>query len=135
MPSADSSKSQTTGKSMSSPQRQLPIGGVVHTYQKYNPTEFPSPMAEPPDMVSGAFEHALAYGKYRELTEDELARAIRIDPSQIGGLGPSIDMLSIMGVASEAIKNSPLPIPTTRGLPLRAAISKVGSSKDITTMA
>ena len=81
---------------MSSPQRQLPIGGVVHTYQKYNPTEFPSPTAEPPDMVSGAFEHALAYGKYRELTEEELARAIRIDPSQIGGLGPSIDMLLAM---------------------------------------
>ena len=81
---------------MSSPQRQTPIGGVIHTYQKYNPTEFPSPTAEPPDMVSGAFEHALAYGKYRELTEEELARAIKIDPSQIGGLGPSIDMLMTM---------------------------------------
>ena len=81
---------------MSSPQRQTPIGGVIHTYQKYNPTEFPSPTAEPPDMVSGAFEHALTYGKYRELTEEELARAIKIDPSQIGGLGPSIDMLMEM---------------------------------------
>ncbi len=78
------------------PQRQTPIGGVIHTYQKYNPSEFPSPSAEPPDMVSGAFEHALAYGKYRELTEEELARAIKIDPSQIGGLGPSIDMLMEM---------------------------------------
>ena len=48
---------------MTTPERQTPIGGVVHTYQKYNPTEFPSPTAEPPDMVSGAFEHALAYGK------------------------------------------------------------------------
>jgi len=74
----------------------MPIGGVIHTYQKYNPTEFPSPTAEPPDMVSGAFEYALAYGKYRELTEEELARAIKIDPSQIGGLGPSIDMLMAM---------------------------------------
>ncbi len=81
---------------MSSPQRQSPIGGVVHTYQKYNPTDFPSPTAEPPDMVSGAVEHALAYGNYRELTEEELARAIKIDPSQIGGLGPSIDMLMKM---------------------------------------
>ncbi len=81
---------------MSSPKRQTPIGGVIHTYQKYNPTEFPSPTAEPPDMVSGAFEHALTYGKYRELTEEELARAIKIDPSQIGGLGPSIDMLMEM---------------------------------------
>jgi len=81
---------------MTSPQRPAPIGGIIHTYQKYNPTEFPSPSAEPPDMVSGAFEHALAYGKYRELTEEELARAIKIDPSQIGGLGPSIGMLMAM---------------------------------------
>jgi len=81
---------------MTTPQRQMPIGGVIHTYQKYNPTEFPSPTAEAPDLVSGAFEHALAYGKYRELTEEELARAIKIDPSQISGLGPSIDMLAAM---------------------------------------
>ncbi len=81
---------------MPSSQRQSPIGGVVHTYQKYNPTEFPSPTAEPPDMVSGAVEHALAYGNYRELTEEELARAIQIDPSQIVGLGPSVDMLMAM---------------------------------------
>ncbi len=81
---------------MTTPERRTPIGGVIHTYQKYNPTEFPSPTAEPPDMVSGAFEHALAYGKYRQLTEEELARAIQIDPSQIGGLGPSIDMLMEM---------------------------------------
>jgi len=81
---------------MTTPQRQMPIGGVIHTYQKYNPTEFPSPTAEAPDLVSGAFEHALAYGKYRELTEEELARAIKIDPSQISGLGPSIDMLTAM---------------------------------------
>lgn len=37
---------------MTTPERQTPIGGVVHTYQKYNPTEFPSPTAEAPDMVS-----------------------------------------------------------------------------------
>jgi uncharacterized protein with von Willebrand factor type A (vWA) domain len=81
---------------MNSPKRPLPIGGVIHTYQKYNPTEFPSPTSEPPDMVSGAFEHALAYGNYRQLTEEELARAIHIDPSQIAGLGPSIDMFRAM---------------------------------------
>lgn len=69
------------------------VGGIIHIYQKYNPTEFPSPMAEPPDLVSGAFEHALAYGKYRKLTDEELARAIQLDPSQIAGLGPSIDAL------------------------------------------
>lgn len=72
------------------------IGGVVHVYQKYNPIEFPSPNQESPDLVSGAFEHALAYGSYRELTEEELARAIELDPSQISGLGPSIDALKAM---------------------------------------
>ena len=81
---------------MSTSKRSTPIGGVIHTYQKYSPTEFPSPTSEAPDLVSGAFEHALAYGSYRELTEEELARAIHIDPSQIGGLGPSIDMLRAM---------------------------------------
>jgi uncharacterized protein with von Willebrand factor type A (vWA) domain len=65
-------------------------------YQKYNPIEFPSPSSESPDLVSGAFEHALAYGSYRELTEEELARAIELDPSQIAGLGPSIDALKAM---------------------------------------
>ncbi|MFN7889090.1 MAG: hypothetical protein ACK5OC_02260 [Pirellula sp.] len=72
------------------------VGGIVHIYQKFNPSEFPSPTAEAPDLVSGAFEHALAYGKYRELSEEELARAIRLDPSQISGLGPSLDSLRQM---------------------------------------
>jgi uncharacterized protein with von Willebrand factor type A (vWA) domain len=72
------------------------LGGVVHTYQKYNPAEFPSPTEAPPDLVSGAFEHALAYGQHRELTDEELARAIHLDPSQIANLGPSIDMLKAM---------------------------------------
>ena len=70
-----------------------PLGGVIHTYQKYDPREFPSPTQPPPDVVSHAFEHLLAYGDLRELTEEELARAIRLDPSQIAGLGPSLDML------------------------------------------
>lgn len=69
------------------------LGGVVHTYQKYDPAKFPSPTAPPPDLVSPAFEHALMYGQYRELTEEELARAIELDPSQIANLGPSIDFL------------------------------------------
>src|SRR5262245_6004130 len=69
------------------------LGGIIHTYQKYDPVNFPSPTAEPPDMVSSAFEHLLYYGNTRHLTEEELARAIRIDPSQIKGLGPSLDAL------------------------------------------
>ena len=73
-----------------------PLGGVIHTYQKYNPAEFPSPRQPPPDLVSGAFEHMLAFGSMRELTEEELARAVQIDPSQIAGLGPSLESLMEM---------------------------------------
>jgi uncharacterized protein with von Willebrand factor type A (vWA) domain len=72
------------------------LGGVIHTYQKYDPQRFPSPTQPPPDLVSGAFEHMLAYGGMRELTEEELARAIRIDPSQIAGFGPSMEALRQM---------------------------------------
>ena len=72
------------------------LGGVIHAYQKYDPKRFPSPTQPPPDMVSAAFEHMLTYGQRRELTPEELARAVRIDPSQISGLGPSIDALIAM---------------------------------------
>src|ERR671924_399577 len=72
------------------------LGGIIHTYQKYDPVNFPSPTAPPPDMVSPAFEHLLFYGHTRRLTEEELARAIRIDPSQIAGLGPSLEALMEM---------------------------------------
>jgi uncharacterized protein with von Willebrand factor type A (vWA) domain len=69
------------------------LGGIIHTYQKFDPVQFPSPTAPPPDMVSPAFEHLLFYGNTRRLTEEELARAVRIDPSQIRGLGASIEAL------------------------------------------
>ena len=72
------------------------LGGIIHTYQKYDPKHFPSPTQPPPDAVSPAFEHALMYGNMRRLTDEELARAIRIDPTQIAGLGPSIDALIAM---------------------------------------
>ncbi len=76
--------------------RGRPLGGIIHTYQKYNPAEFPSPLAEPPDFLSPAMEHYLLHGSWRELTDEELARAIRLDPSQIANLGPSIDALRQM---------------------------------------
>lgn len=69
------------------------LGGVIHTYQKFDPVNFPSPTAEPPDMVSPAFEHMLAYGSMREYSEEQLANAIHLDPSQIANLGPSVDAL------------------------------------------
>src|SRR5438270_13594363 len=72
------------------------LGGIIHTYQKYDPVTFPSPTAPPPDLVSPAFEHLLHYGSTRRLTEEELARAVHIDPSQIRGLGPSLEALMEM---------------------------------------
>ena len=73
-----------------------PLGGIIHTYQGYDPKCFPPPTAKPPDMVSSAFEHLLMYGSMRRFTEEELARAVHLDPSQIKGLGPSIDALIAM---------------------------------------
>ncbi len=71
-------------------------GGIIHTYQKYDPRQFPSPTQPPPDVVSSAFDHLLMFGNSRRLTEEELARAIHIDPSQIAGFGPSIDAIIAM---------------------------------------
>ncbi len=76
--------------------RRKSLGGVVHTYQKYDPREFPSPTEPPPDLVSSAFEHALMYGSFRKLSDEELAKAVRLDPSQIANLGPSIDFLKAL---------------------------------------
>ncbi|MHC4651778.1 MAG: VWA domain-containing protein [Planctomycetota bacterium] len=73
--------------------RPRPLGGIIHTYQGYDPKQFPPPTQEPPNMVSSAFDHMLTFGSVRRLTEEQLARAIHIDPSQIRGLGPSIDAL------------------------------------------
>src|SRR6516165_10370021 len=69
------------------------LGGIIHTYQKFDPVHFPSPTAPPPDLVSPAFEHLLFYGNTRRLTPEELARAVHIDPRQIRGLGPSLEAL------------------------------------------
>jgi uncharacterized protein with von Willebrand factor type A (vWA) domain len=72
------------------------LGGIIHTYQKYDPVHFPSPTAPPPDLVSPAFEHLMLYGNVRRLTEEELARAIHLDPRQIANLGPSLEALMEM---------------------------------------
>ena len=72
------------------------LGGVIHTYQKYDPINLPPPTQPPPDLVSPALEHFLMFGDARRLTEAELARAVRLDPSQIAGMGPSLDALLAM---------------------------------------
>ncbi|MEL6397200.1 MAG: hypothetical protein AAFQ71_14540 [Planctomycetota bacterium] len=72
--------------------RQTP-GGLIHTYQGYDPRRFPSPTAPPPDVAGAAMEHQLLFGDSYRMSEDELRDAVRIDPSQIAGLGPSLDAL------------------------------------------
>ncbi|MEO0531161.1 MAG: hypothetical protein AAF266_11400, partial [Planctomycetota bacterium] len=106
------------------------LGGVIHTYQKYDPVKFPSPRdaGEGPDLVSAAMEHALMFGERRELTEEELARAIRLDPSQIAGLGPSIDALREM---LEERKRKILERYETRRVHKRAHKALHGSAADV----
>lgn len=72
------------------------IGGVLHTYTKYDPIKFPSPTQPPPDIVSPLMNQMMAYGAPRQLTEEELANAIRLDPEQFKNLGPSLDMIKAM---------------------------------------
>jgi len=72
------------------------LGGVIHTYQKYDPVNLPSPTAPPPDVLSHVFDHMLYYGHTRRLTDEELARAVRLDPSQIRNLGPSLEWLKAL---------------------------------------
>ncbi len=69
-------------------------GGIVHSYLGYDPKRFPPPTSPPSDgMVDAAMDHLMHYGSYRSLTDEELANAIEIDPSQISGLGPSLDAM------------------------------------------
>src|SRR4029078_4419366 len=72
------------------------LGGLIHTYQKFDPKNFPSPTQPPPDLASPALEHLLMFGSMREFTDEELARPVLLDPSQIAGLGPSLDALRAM---------------------------------------
>lgn len=68
-------------------------GGIIHTYQKFDPGKFPSPNEPAPDLVSPVFEHMLQFGSMREFSEEEIASAIRLDPGQFADLGPSLDQL------------------------------------------
>jgi uncharacterized protein with von Willebrand factor type A (vWA) domain len=70
-----------------------PQGGIIHIYQGYDPVNLPGPRQTLPDVVSGAMEHLMRHGSLRRLTPEELARAVRLDPAQIRGLGPSLESL------------------------------------------
>lgn len=103
-------------------------GGIIHSYQKYDPVSFPPPTSEPPDLVSPAFEQALMYGNFRELSEEELARAVKLDPSQIAGLGPSIDFLRAM---LEERKRKILETYETRGVEKKSRKAFMQSVRDV----
>ncbi|TWU01088.1 vWA domain-containing protein [Stieleria varia] len=103
-------------------------GGIIHSYQKYDPISFPPPTQEPPDLVTPAFEQALMYGNFRELSEEELARAVRLDPSQIAGLGPSIDFLKAL---LEERKRKILETYETRGVQKKSRKAFSQAAKDV----
>ncbi len=69
------------------------LGGIVHTYQRYDPARIPPPRRPEVDLVSPAMEHLLEFGGIDELTEEQLANAVMLDPEQIKGLGPSLDSI------------------------------------------
>ncbi len=103
-------------------------GGIIHSYQKYDPATFPSPTQPPPDLVGPAFEHALMYGSFRELTDEELARAVKLDPSQIAGMGPSLEMLRAM---LEERKRKILETYETRGVEKKARKGLSGAARAV----
>ncbi|MFM8641550.1 MAG: hypothetical protein ACKOEP_01760, partial [Phycisphaerales bacterium] len=100
------------------PPRPQPLGGALHEYLGYDPVRFGS--ARPTaagDAARGAFEHLLAMGSMRRFTDEELADAIRIDPSQIQGLGPSIDaLIELLEERRRKILATFDPAPAARGI-------------------
>jgi uncharacterized protein with von Willebrand factor type A (vWA) domain len=69
------------------------LGGIVHTYQRYDPARIPPPRPPEVDLVSPAMEHLLEFGGIDELTDEQRANAVMLDPEQIKGLGPSLDSI------------------------------------------
>jgi len=69
------------------------LGGIVHSYQRYDPARIPPPRPPAVDLVTPAMEQWLEFGDAAELTEEQLANAVMLDPEQIKGLGPSLDRM------------------------------------------
>ncbi|MCX7413456.1 MAG: VWA domain-containing protein [Planctomycetia bacterium] len=69
------------------------LGGIVHTYQRYDPARIPPPRPPDVDLVSPAMEHMLEFGSIDDLTEEQLANAVMLDPEQIKGLGRSLESI------------------------------------------
>ena len=87
----------------SDPAHRPKLGGVVHSYLGYDPKQFPSPTKSSEDGIAmAAMDHLMQFGNQVSLTEEELADAIEIDPSQISGLGPSLEALIALLEARKA---------------------------------
>ena len=71
-------------------------GGILHTYTKYDPVNIPGPRQPQTDIVTPMMNQMLQWGSQRQLTEEEMARAIKIDPSDLSKLGPSMDFVKAM---------------------------------------
>jgi len=71
------------------------LGGIVHSYQKYDPVRVPPPRGPAVDLVSAAMEHLLEFGAEdgTEFTEEQLAEAIELSPEDLKNLGPSLDSI------------------------------------------
>ena len=65
----------------------------MHSYQRYDPVRIPPPRPPATDLATPAVEHMLATGGLDDLTDEQLAEAVVLDPEQIRGLGPSLDAL------------------------------------------
>jgi uncharacterized protein with von Willebrand factor type A (vWA) domain len=63
---------------------------------KYDPVRFPGPSQPQSDVVTPLMDQMMAYGSQRPLTEEEMARAIKIDPAQLSQMGPSIEFMQAM---------------------------------------
>ena len=72
------------------------LGGLVHSYQRYDPKDFPSPTMPPPDLASLGMEHMMRHGSMRRFTPEELANAVKLDISQFAGMGPALDSMIAM---------------------------------------
>jgi len=72
------------------------LGGLVHSYQRYDPKDFPSPTTPPPDLASLGMEHMMRHGSMRRFTPEELANAVKLDISQFAGMGPALDSMIAM---------------------------------------
>ena len=77
-------------------------GGIVHTYQKYDPQKFPGPTAPPPDLVSPLMEQLLARGSIRELSEEDLASAVHLSAEEFTRIGPDLDR--IQGILEDRVR-------------------------------